>query len=231
MGRGRIALGGAFIAIAVLLALRGRTLVDRLLELTISNPSGPIGRALYRDATSMHGTAWRYCHEKLALVGSDRLLDVGCGGGTFLAQALETVGSAAGLDHSPDMVALTKQSNAQAVADGRLDVRLGEATVMPWPDATFDAESNVAALMVATDPASILREAARVLKPGGRYVLVTMARPVRDDLGARVMGWLVPRVRHYPDEELVRMLQEAGFREVEAYSPDGQFQVGYGIKG
>ena len=134
---------------------------------------------LYRDATSMHGEGWRICHERLALTREDRLLDVGCGGGTFLAQALEVVDQAAGIDHSPDMVALTKENNAEAVAEGRLDVRLGDAAALPWEDATFDAESNSAALFFATDPPAVLREAARVLKPGGRFVIVTMPRPKR----------------------------------------------------
>ncbi|MGD8486232.1 MAG: nitroreductase/quinone reductase family protein, partial [Chloroflexota bacterium] len=114
----RLAVAGTVAVGAALAALRGRELIDRLAELTISRPAGPIGRMLYRDATSMHGEGWRICHQKLALKPQDRLLDVGCGGGTFLSQALQTIESAAGLDHSPDMVELTKASNAQAVAEG-----------------------------------------------------------------------------------------------------------------
>jgi len=118
---------------------------------------------LYRDATPMHGEGWRICHERLALKAEDHLLDVGCGGGAFLSQALETVNRAAGLDHSPDMVALTRENNARALAEGRLEVRLGYAAALPWEDATFDAESYLAALFFAADPPAVLREAARVL--------------------------------------------------------------------
>ena len=227
----RVAAAGAAAAGAALLMLRGRELVDRLTELAISRPSGPIGRMLYRDATSMHGEGWRICHERLALAPKDHLLDVGCGGGTFLSQALETVEQAVGLDHSPDMVALTKENNARAVAEGRLDVRLGDAAALPWDDATFDAESNLAALFFAADPPSVLREAARVLKPGGRFVVVTMPKPKREDVGTRVMGWFLHKARLYSDEELAQLLRDAGFDAVEVHSHGDDSQVGYGVRG
>ena len=226
----RLAIAGAVATSATLPILRGRELIDRLTELAISRPSGPIGRMLYRDATSMHGEGWRVCHERLALQPEDHLLDVGCGGGTFLSQALETVDRAAGLDHSPDMVALTEENNARAKAEGRLDVRLGDAAELPWEDATFDAESNLAALFFSADPPAVLREAARVLKPGGRFVVVTMTKPKREDLGTRVVGWILHKAKLYSDEELTQLLRDAGFDAVEVHSPSDGSQVGYGVR-
>ena len=43
------------------------------------------------------------------------------------------------------------------------------------------------------------------------------------------MRWLLPDAKLYDDEALARVMREAGFDEVEAYSPDGELQVGYGV--
>jgi SAM-dependent methyltransferase len=226
----RLLLGVAVAAATAIVVLRERDIIDRLMEITASRPSGPVGRLLYSDATSIHGKAWEYAHEKLELTADDHLLDVCCGGGTFLAQALEIVSEAAGLDYSPDMVAVTRENNAAAVAEGRLDARDGDAAALPWGDDAFDVVTNLAAFIFHDEPDPVLREAARVLKPGGRFMLVTSARPEQEDLGSRFARWLMPEGRLYSDAELADLLREAGFSEVEAYSPDGDWQIGYGIK-
>jgi SAM-dependent methyltransferase len=116
------------------------------------------------------------------------------------------------------------------VAEGRLDVRLGDAAALPWADATFDAVSNLAAFFAAHDPEAVLREAARVLKPGGRFVVVTMAAPAPDGRGGRFMRWLMPQAKLYRDEELAQMLEEAGFGQVEACSRGDGTQVGLAVR-
>jgi ubiquinone/menaquinone biosynthesis C-methylase UbiE len=211
------------------LLMRGRDLLDWLLEPMTSRPSGPIGRALYRDATSLHGRAWQSAHERLELRTTDRLLDVGCGGGTFLNQALESVASAAGLDHSPDMIEVARANNAAAVADDRLDLRVGDAGALPWDDGTFDVVTNLAAIDAMQRPDAVLRETARVLVSGGRCLVATMARPEGDDAGARLMRWLMPRL--YREAELAELLAGAGFGEIETRTTDDGWLVGYAVKG
>jgi ArsR family transcriptional regulator len=110
-------------------------------------------------------------------------------------------------------------------------VRHGDAAALPWDDATFDSESNLAALFFAADPPAVLREAARVLKPSGRFVVVTMPKPEREDVGTRLVGWFLHKARLYSDDELAQHLRDAGFETVEVYSPSDDAQVGYAIKG
>jgi SAM-dependent methyltransferase len=124
------------------------------------------------------------------------------------------------------MVALAQENNAQAVIEGRLEVRQGDAGALPWDDATFDAAANANALFFIPEPVQLFCEAYRVLKPGGRFTVVTGAK--RGLMPFLFGAW---RLTLYTDDELAAMLREAGFAQVEAYSPDGMLQIGYGVKG
>jgi SAM-dependent methyltransferase len=99
-------------------------------------------------------------------------LDVSCGPGGLLRRLAAIAGSRAvyGLDLSRPML-----ERARAAAPSVTLVR-GDATELPFEDATFGAVTNLAALDLYPDPARVVREAARVLAPGGRWVCSTFVR-------------------------------------------------------
>jgi ubiquinone/menaquinone biosynthesis C-methylase UbiE len=125
------------------------------------------------------------------------------------------------------MVALTRENNPLAVAEGRLEVRQGDACALPWDDATYDAVTNVNALPFIQEPIKVLREAHRVLKPGGRFVAITTAK--RTYAPFLYAPWHFALVL-YTADELARLLSAAGFEAVEAYALDVEDLIGYGIK-
>ena len=97
---------------------------DWLIDRTARRPSGSRARAVY-GAEDVHDFARRAILEALALDSSDHLLEVGCGGGLLLRDALATGARATGIDHSPDMVALARE-RAQGA-----DVLLADARELP----------------------------------------------------------------------------------------------------
>lgn len=106
-----------------------------------------------------------------------RVLDVGCGTGTQLARYVEAGCRVSGVDASPAMLA-----RARARLGTDADLREGDATELPWPDASFDVV--VCSLVLHELPAqtrgAVVREVSRVLAPGGRFVVVELAGgPVR----------------------------------------------------
>jgi SAM-dependent methyltransferase len=92
-------------------------------------------------------------------------LDVGCGEGRF-SRHLKGLGhTVVALDRSPTMVRYARE------ADPELDVREADATALPLADGTADLVVSFMALMNTDDLAAAVREAARVLGPGGRYCI------------------------------------------------------------
>jgi ubiquinone/menaquinone biosynthesis C-methylase UbiE len=108
------------------------------------------------------------------------------------------------------MVKLAKANNAEAVDAGRLEVVQGGAAELPWPDDTFDCGACVAAFLFFDEPVTVLREIKRVLKPGGRFLIVTPAKK-KSPIFPRLVGGTGKQVRFYSAEEMQAMVAEAGF--------------------
>src|SRR5580692_3331409 len=96
-----------------------RRLRDGLVDVVARRPAGTFGRFLYRNPHS-HFKSFETTLAVLELKSDDRLLEVGCGGGTFLALALASGCEAKAIDHSADMVTLASQRNGTACHAGRL---------------------------------------------------------------------------------------------------------------
>lgn len=169
--------------------------------------------------------------EWLGRVDGDRCLEVGPGGGVLLERLLAGgAASVAGLDHSPDMLDLCRQRNAQAVADGRLELKLGDAETIPWPNETFSVAVSANVFFFFDRPQAVLAELHRVLECPGRLVTVTSPGPLPPP---SLRNWWVAvwgRALHvYSDEEMAAMLVAAGFQDVSVESRDGR-QLAAGAK-
>src|SRR3954451_15904111 len=93
----------------------GGWLTDRLFR----RPGGSVARLFYRDAKP-HQEAFRETLAALELGPEDHLLEIGCGGGTFLEWALTTDCTARAIDHSAEMLLLALRRNDAAITAGRL---------------------------------------------------------------------------------------------------------------
>jgi ubiquinone/menaquinone biosynthesis C-methylase UbiE/DNA-binding transcriptional ArsR family regulator len=99
------------------------------------------------------------------------LLDIGTGTGRMLRLLGVSADTAVGIDISREMLVLAR-SNLYAAGLDHLSVRQGNMYQLRFADASFDTVTIDQVLYQAEQPAEVLREAARVLRPGGRLLLV-----------------------------------------------------------
>ncbi len=114
-----------------------------------------------------------------------RLLDIGTGTGRLLELLAPRISAGLGIDASRAMLALAR---ARLSAPGltHCAVRLADMYRLPLPDGGFDAVIMQMVLHYAEDTAAALTEAARVLRPGGRLVVVDLAEHDRRDCMERL---------------------------------------------
>ncbi len=205
------------VAAPVLIATAPAALGDWITDRMARRPSGAQARAVYRDPL-YHYPNFRVILSELALTPADHLLEVGCGGGALLREALKSGCRAAAVDHSPDMVRVARENNRDAVAAGRLEVLEAGAERLPFPDAVFTCAAMTGVLGFLSDPVGALAEIRRVLGDGGRLVVLGSDPELRGTPGAPEP--MASRLRFYEDHELEELAREAGFGSVRVVRRD-----------
>ncbi len=133
--------------------------------------------------------------------------DLGCGTGQVAASLAPFVARVVAVDRSEDMLHAARHRLRDLA---NVDVRRGELEALPIQDEELDAATLLLVLHHLPDPAEALREAARVLKPGGRLLISDML-PHDREVYRQQMGhvWL-----GFSRETLGRLLETAGFEQV-----------------
>lgn len=141
------------------------------------------------------------CSVQLAELGD--VLDVASGDGVLAELLAPQARSITCIDASPRVVAAASERLAQFA---HVEVCLGDMHALPCPDAAFDVVFLMHALTYTTTPAPVVAEAARVLRPGGRLMLATLAehahRSVVEPFGHVQLG--------YRPDALVAMAESSG---------------------
>jgi SAM-dependent methyltransferase len=202
---GRFGLGDDDLAAWEASGLPADEFVDWLTDRVARRPAGRRAREVY-GAEDVHAFARRAILAVLDLRPEDQLLDVGCGGGLLLRDALASGASVTGLDHSEEMVRLAGERAPEA------EVVPGSAERLPFADGSFTALSMSIVFFFLPDPVAVLRECRRVLAPGGRLAVYTTSPALRGTPAAPEP--LASRGHFYEDDELAGLAREAALGNV-----------------
>ena len=187
-----------------------------ILPSLVRKPAGWPGKLSLWLMNSRHSavTDWGLGHVQIAPTFT--ILDVGCGGGRTIDKlaTLASAGRVSGIDISSQSVRVSRKTNAQWIAAGRVDVQQAAVSKLPFTDAQFDLVTAVETHYYWPDPVADLREIVRVLKAGGRLCLIAeiykgesfdmLLQPVMKLLGARYLTV----------DEHRALLAAAGFAEI-----------------
>jgi len=110
--------------------------------------------------------AYKRVFQRLDLAPGCRLLDAGCGAGLAAQYASEAGLQVSGIDAAEPFLQIARERSPHG------DFRLGELLSLPWPDGSFDAVIGFNSFQYAVDPVAALREAKRVVKPGGKVGII-----------------------------------------------------------
>src|ERR1700722_12736365 len=153
------------------------------------------------------------------LNAGDRVLDLGSGGGIDVllsARRVGPTGKAFGLDMTDEMLALANENKLKSGLDN-VEFLKGEIENIPLPAASVDVVISNCVINLSSDKSAVLREAFRVLKPGGRFAVsdvVTrgeMPQEVRKD----VLLWVGCIAGALEENDYLKKLAGAGFVQAE----------------
>jgi arsenite methyltransferase len=153
------------------------------------------------------------------LRAGETVLDLGSGAGADVlisARRVGPTGRAIGLDMTDEMLSLAR---ANAVAAGVVNVEFlkGYLEEIPLPDASVDVVISNCVINLAADKPTVIREAARVLRPGGRFAVsdVIAAGDLDEATRADIAAWTGCIAGALTESEFRAALVGAGFEDVE----------------
>jgi SAM-dependent methyltransferase len=145
----------------------------------------------------------------------ETVLDLGSGGGLDVllsARRVGPTGKAYGLDMTPEMLALARRNQAEAGVENA-EFLLGTIEHIPLPDSSVDVIISNCVINLAADKDPVLREAFRVLKPGGRFAVsdIVLLKPLPEAAQRAMRLWTGCIAGALLDTDYVAKLTEAGF--------------------
>ena len=173
-------------------------------------PGAIIGHLMNRRNAKMN----HFALEQLRVKTTDRVLEIGFGGGVILSSLVENAGFFVGLDRSPDVIRRAARKFARAVAGGRAAFHQGEVEALPFEAPSFEKVITVNTVYFWKSLDQGFRECYRVLASTGLLVVGFLPKDRMDR-----MGMPVDIFASRTPEQVVAAIEKAGFADVRVEKP------------
>ena len=177
----------------------------------LRKPGGILGRLVGPSMNLVNRQLNNWTIDLLDIKPTDHVLELGFGPGLGICRvaAVATEGSVAGVDFSELMVQKARKRNAAAISAGRVDLKHGDVSSLPYDDETFDKVIAVQLIYFCQPPHVFLKESRRVLKPSGKIAVSFIAK---DDM-AKYKFTQTGVFALYTGQDALKLLTEAGFTQ------------------
>jgi len=174
------------------------------------NPSGLFGKFIGNGMARRNVYDAEWTVSLLNIQPHHHILEIGFGPGvsTQMASEKASQGFVAGIDHSRTMVQAASQRNAAAIRSGRVELRYGDVSSLPYSDQSFDIVFSLHSICFWPKPVDCLKEIKRVLKPDGLLAITIQPKDKwRPNVDSSIMTL-------YFGSEVASLFSEAGYRNI-----------------
>lgn len=183
----------------------------------VKKPTRFVGRLFAWLMNSSHATLTDWALTHLEINKDARVLDVGCGGGRTIERLAGIVAAVYGIDYAAGSVAASRTHNRRLIEEGKVFVEQASVSRLPFADSFFELVTAVETQYYWPDTSNDMQEILRVLKPGGRLMVV--AESYR---GGRHDWFLGPIMRLLGSQRLSvddhrALFQASGYAEIEIF--------------
>jgi ubiquinone/menaquinone biosynthesis C-methylase UbiE len=188
----------------------------------VKRPTRFVGRLFAWMMNHSHSalTDWALTHLKVDKAAT--VLDVGCGGGRTIEKLAEMATLVYGIDNAAGSVAASRAHNKRLIAEGRVLLEHASVSRLPFSDDFFELVTAVETQYYWPDVVNDMREILRVLKPGGRLIVVAESyKGGRHDWLLGPIMRLIGSHRLSADDHRA-LFQSAGYTEVELFEELGK---------
>lgn len=191
-------------------------MVDRL-TLNVRKPeSNEYGEQVLERMNRSHNELALWALSKTDISNSKAILDIGCGGGKNISNMLSLAPDARvfGIDYSEASVAKSVSLNSDAVASGRTEVHLGNASELPYVDGEFDFVTAFETVYYWENIVDCFKGVRRILAEGGRFLICNEDCDNKGiEEASAALGMTL-----FTADELGDLLARAGFSDIEVYA-------------